>query len=278
MKSQLEPWLQHCTSCDLWVSSLSPSADLTSNNSDLLQENQRRDALKYLRQANFRTIFDILNRFLPIRNKKILDVGCAYGWFLEIATAKGAIATGVEPETEVANLGKQQGWDIRLGYFPDCLGEEEKFHAIAFNDAFEHFPDCHQVLKQCHQFLIPGGFLILNLPNSNGFFYRLASLLAKLGIKKPLHRLWQKDYPSPHLFYFNASNLHKLATQHGFYLLHSQSLPTLHLSGLWSRLRMDKRTSRLTAAFLYLAILFVYPILSILAPADILLQIYQKQE
>ncbi|WP_229466725.1 class I SAM-dependent methyltransferase [Pseudoduganella plicata] len=64
----------------------------------------------------------------------------------------------------------QRGFQVRQGYFPDALRPDETFDVIVFNDVIEHIPDIGSALRACHEHLNPGGILILNLPNSRGFF------------------------------------------------------------------------------------------------------------
>ncbi|MBD2540500.1 class I SAM-dependent methyltransferase [Coleofasciculus sp. FACHB-SPT36] len=277
MIQKIEPWLRYCPSCGLWTSLLT-QANYKLNSDTLLVEEKRYTALKPLREYNYEQLLNALCRFMPLEGAKILDVGCAYGWFLQAASARGMLPVGIEPEEEIAAEGLERGFDIRVGYFPECCKAYECFDAIVFNDVLEHLPNIDRVFEQCHALLLPGGKLVVNLPNSKGFFFHLACLLAQLGYKKPLHRLWQKDYRSPHLIYFNSDNLKTYASKYGFKLFHSQSLETVRLQGLWSRLLMDRTASFMPAAIIYGVLLVAYPLLTWLAPPDILLHIYQRQE
>ena len=276
-QSPLQPrvasWSYHCRNCGVWISDFVPEG---SSGDDPILEDKRETGLKSLRQRNFQTILNTLSQYLPLRGKTICDVGCGYGWFLEIAKQRGMNAIGVEPDREVAVTGIERGLNVQIGYFPDCLDESQRFDAIAFNDSLEHLPDLDRVLTACDRLLVSQGKLIINIPNSRGFFFQFGRLFYRLGNRAMWERLWQKNYPFPHLIYVNESNLERYLSQYGFKRLHSQSLPTLDLQGLWQRLRMDRSSPWLSGAIAYVGIVLSYPLLQRL-PSDILLQIYEKR-
>jgi SAM-dependent methyltransferase len=164
---------------------------------------------------------------------------------------------------------------VREGYFPDALREGERFDVIVFNDVIEHIPDIHAALAACHARLIEEGILILNLPNSAGFFYRLSKLFSKVGWPGPFDRLWQKDLPSPHVHYFQPGNLARLVGKHGFVQVHSQELPSLRAKGLLERMRCAGNIAGPALYLQYAAVLCTIPLLRAF-PSDIVVSVFRK--
>lgn len=115
------------------------------------------------------------------------------------AQPEGAPVDELEREVGLKSLRQEnlRGLPVRPGYFPDALTPDESFDAIVFNDVIEHIPDIASALDACNARLSENGLLVLNLPNSRGFFYRLSKIFARLGWRNPFNRLWQKDLPSP---------------------------------------------------------------------------------
>lgn len=273
LQARRSPGLLYCQQCQIWVSDF--STDVAQHSEAIIEEN-RAQGLKQLRLNNFNKILDHLQTYGPLENQRLCDVGCAYGWFLEAAAQRGIEAVGIEPEEAVALQGIKQGLTLKIGYFPDCLDDAERYDIISFNDSLEHLPNLPTIFQACYHHLNPGGKLIINIPNSQGIFFKIAQKLAQLGYSKPWDRLWQKNYRFPHLIYVNPQNLEHYLTPYGFKLLHSQTLETLEIKGLWQRLRMDQNSGWLMSAILYIGLVLLYPLMHQF-PSDILLQIYQKE-
>lgn len=274
MNKKLTPWLLCCNNCELWTSLLGEKSSKLKDSLEIIEEN-RNNGLKSLRIQNFHKLLNTLESYMDLNGARVCDVGCSYGWFLEVAAMRGMLPTGVEPEESVALMGINRNLNIKIGYFPDCMNSLDQFDVIIFNDCLEHLYDIKLILENCYKMLFPGGKLVINIPNSQGFFFKLALILYRFGYKEPFHRLWQKDYKSPHIFYFNSNNLEKCITRYGFKLLKSQSLQTISLVGLWKRLRMDNKSLLINSAITYILLVTIYPLLNLL-PSDILLQIYEK--
>jgi len=275
MTERLAPWLVYCYRCSLWASLLGDKSTQLKPSTVIIEEN-RNLGLKQLRLQNFQKVLNTLELYMNFDSSKACDVGSSYGWFLEAAARRGMKVIGIEPEESVALVGIKQGLNIRVGYFPDCMTDSDEFDLITFNDSLEHLSNLGQVLESCYSLLAPSGKLLINIPTSQGFFFKLGLLLYRFGYKSPFHRLWQKDYPSPHLFYFNSENLEKCVSRYNFRLLYSQPLKTISLSGLWKRLRMDNNSSILYTLTMYILLVLFYPFSQMVA-SDALLQIYEKQ-
>jgi 2-polyprenyl-3-methyl-5-hydroxy-6-metoxy-1,4-benzoquinol methylase len=207
--------------------------------------------------------------------RKLLDVGSAHGWFLEAAQGSFDVL-GIEPDEVTGQRAAQRGLPVRPGYFPQALAEGERFDVIVFNDVIEHIPRIDAALSACFDRLNPDGILILNLPSSRGFFYRLSKILARTGWRAPFERLWQKDLPSPHVHYFRPDNLAQLVAAHGFSLVHSAELPALRAKGLLERLRCAGNMPLLSLYAQYTAGLCAIPLLRAF-PSDIILCIFRKK-
>jgi 2-polyprenyl-3-methyl-5-hydroxy-6-metoxy-1,4-benzoquinol methylase len=239
-----------------------------------VDEDERELGLKALRQENFRDIVHLARQLARPGARRLLDVGCAHGWFLETAR-DGFEVLGIEPDAVVGGRTAARGLPVRQGYFPDALQAGETFDVIVFNDVIEHIPDIRAALQACHARLEEGGLLILNLPNSAGFFYRLSKLFARLGWRSPFERLWQKDLPSPHVHYFRPANLERLVATHGFARVHSGELPSLRAKGLLERIRCAGNISGPSLYLQYAAVLCAIPLLR-LFPSDIIVSVFRK--
>jgi 2-polyprenyl-3-methyl-5-hydroxy-6-metoxy-1,4-benzoquinol methylase len=270
----LAEWHATCPTCAYESAALQVA--INGPGGERVDEAERETGLKSLRMQNFRMIVEAAKRHAGSGRRKLLDVGSAHGWFLEAAGASFEVL-GVEPDATVGGRAAALGLPVRSGYFPQALRKDERFDVIVFNDVIEHIPDIHGAIAACGQRLNDGGILILNLPNSRGFFYRLAKLLARLGWRAPFERLWQKDLPSPHVHYFHSANLARLVQQHAFELIECAELPALRAQGLLERLRCAGQMSTVALYTQYLAILASIPVLR-LFNSDIIVCIFRRNK
>ena len=226
------------------------------NQVERIDEAARAKALKRLRQRNFEIVLAEVDA-VASPNRKLLDVGCAHGWFLEAARACGYDAVGIEPDHAIAAEARADGHRVILGEFPAALDPGDRYDIITFNDVFEHLPGPAAMARATRRALAPGGVVAVTLPVSDGVVFRLASGAARVGVTGPLARLWQVGLPSPHLSYFSAATLVRLFTEAGFVLVRSGTLETIAREGLYERVRYDRALGSVRAATFYAAALLL---------------------
>lgn len=275
MSTGLADWHQECPKCSYESSYLKPAINKIIAHKNI-DEHSRENGLRTLRLANFSSLLQAIKKSGK-DSGKLLDVGCAHGWFLSAAKENGFDVLGIEPDEQVFNTTIQRELPIRQGFFPEILSNEEQFDIITFNDVFEHIPDPNELLTGCRNHLKHDGVLVLNLPSSKGVFYKFSRLLSKIGLNSFFERLWQKGLPSPHLHYFNLENLNELLRNNGFEPITSGRLSTLHISGLFDRIAHTGTYSLpinlCIAFFVTLALPFVWAM-----PSDIVYMIAKKND
>lgn len=268
-------WFE-CRHCGFLASNLAPVIGDDAS-PDSIDEAYRREALDSLRHRSFERVLDALQQ-LPIpRPGRLLDVGCAHGWFLQAASHRGYRAIGLEPDPAIAAQARLDGLSVISGFFPQDLPDREIFDVISFHDVFEHLPSPREAAAACFQRLSPGGHLVLVLPSSKGVLFRLARLFSRVGLHGPLDRMWQRGFPSPHLTYFHPVALAGMLQSHGFREVHRDTLPSFSRTGLWQRLRYDRGSSLVVSAVQWLALVLLSP-LQALFPSDISFQVFVRQQ
>lgn len=265
-------WHFICHGCDYEKGDLQPVINESSPHK-LVNETVRETGLRDIRVGNFKKLLGVISSFKP-SGGKLIDVGCAHGWFLEAAKGKFE-SLGVEPDEAVFKATSARGLPVRNGYFPDALKDGEVFDVIVFNDVIEHIPEIGKVLSECHDRLNSDGLLVLNLPSSDGIFYKVSRLFCRIGKLGYFERLWQKDLPSPHVHYFNSKNLTELLTKNGFTAVKKGSLPTLGLAGLYSRISCAGNLGLFSKVIIYCAVAAALPVLRLL-PSDIVYVVAKK--
>jgi len=237
---------------------------------EVLDEAMREEGLGHLRQQNFQALeADLAARVTAAADARpsLLDVGCAHGWFLE-AGRDDFVVTGIEPDARVADAAAMRGLPVRRGFFPDVLGADERFDVIVFNDVLEHIPDIGAALRACARHLQPGGWVVVNAPSRTGVLYRISRMMARLGLPSTFDRMWQKDFPSPHVHYLDDASMQAIAGHCGLGITAVRTLPSISTHGLYARIRADRNVSPVKAALVTAVLTVASPAMRML-PADI---------
>lgn len=274
LQQSLQPWHFFCSWCGYEKSSLEPTINQHAAHQHI-DETARETGLRALRLSNFRTLLTAVEKLKP-HGGRLLEVGSAHGWFVEAAMDTYEVL-GIEPDQAVCAATIARGLPVRNGFFPDALLHDEKFDLIVFNDVLEHIPAVSDLLNVCHERLNEGGYLVINLPSSNGIFYRVGKVINRLGHAVFFERLWQKGLPSPHVHYFNTTNLALLLEHRGFQVMVNDRLPVLSLSGLYTRISYTGKMGRVSKAIIYALVAVSLPLLRVL-PSDIVYLIARKAE
>lgn len=153
-------------------------------------------------RKEFRGIVEDLARLIPMGGH-VLEIGCAYGFFLQEARARYKV-TGIEIAESAAVACREAGLDVYHGVVTlDLLQKIGTVDAIVLLDVIEHLSDPEHDLRLLAEYLRPGGVIIL----STGDF---SSALAKrMGPR------WRLMTPPQHLWYFTPKSLRGIATRLG---------------------------------------------------------------
>ncbi len=155
------------------------------------------------RMTTFKRALKTIQQYLPQKGK-ILDVGCAAGFFLKVASDAGWDAHGIEPNKGLAEFGRTRyGVNIVTENFLSIHLPSNSFDAVTLWDVIEHVPDPRAYMREVLRILKPGGYFFVNIPD-------FGSIFAKLSGKK-----WW--FLSPvHIYYFNRITLKKMLAIEGF--------------------------------------------------------------
>lgn len=105
----------------------------------------------------------LLRRRLPADGRRrILDVGCGDGLFLDALAPWGA-AEGIEPDAATLSPAAAHR-KIHLGPFDRSYAPAHPFDLVLFLDVLEHIPDPTSALVRARELLVPGGEILVTVP------------------------------------------------------------------------------------------------------------------
>lgn len=136
---------------------------------------------------------------------RLLDVGCAFGYFVELAQSHGYEAYGFDASVHATKearvlLGTEK---IKHGTVRSVSYRKKSFDVISLFDVFEHLDTPLLDMKKITTLLADDGIVILATGDTQ-------SLAAKI-----LKRRWTFFIPPQHLYFFNKKNVTMLLREAG---------------------------------------------------------------
>ena len=120
-------------------------------------------------ELSFGPLIDIVQKYVPLQNSKILEIGGASGLLAKYLQDKGANITLLETQENFVKKAQERGVvDARI-YNGENLGggiyAREKFAAVIANRVFEDIvmseEETKRIMKQIKTVLEPGGLIII---------------------------------------------------------------------------------------------------------------------
>jgi SAM-dependent methyltransferase len=162
------------------------------------------ERVRALKRASHRPLLRELRRHAP--GPRLLDVGCALGFLVELALEEGFDAHGLERNPQAAReAGERLPGRIHEGSLEAGALAGERYDAIALVDVLEHSADPARLLAAARERLAPGGLLAALLPNA-------ASVTARV-----LGRRWPHYVPE-HCYHWTPKSLAVFLAARGFAL------------------------------------------------------------
>ncbi len=171
--------------------------------------------------------------------RTVLDVGCAAGFFLDVAREEGLTVVGVEPGP-AGDDAIRRGHEVHRTWLQSASFSGRRFDAISMWEVLEHVSKPLDLLRAAELHLAPGGVLAFSTPSMSGLPARL------LGAHFPMVN------PPQHLTLLSRAGLSKLLERAGLEVASISSFSNLHAS------QIENRVGRLPYAW-SLAAGFVAP-------------------
>ncbi len=141
-----------------------------------------------------------LRRF--VTQGRLIEIGSSRGDFL-LAAGDYFEATGVEADLGAVRSARARGVAIRDGDLAGAAFPDHSFDVAVLYHVFEHLRHPHRELTEIARVLRPGGWLAIETPDIDTFWFRL------LGPR------WRQIIPD-HLFFFTPVTINRLLGECGF--------------------------------------------------------------
>lgn len=162
-------------------------------------------------------ILDRIEKCMPLKGKKLLDIGCAAGVLLAAARNRGAEVLGLEISDSAAAMAQKVfGLEVLVGRPEDHLLPEATFDVICMIDVIEHVLSPKADIGTVTRALKKGGLLVVMTPNFRA------------------HRIfggkWHGFHASyEHVLYFDSKSLRTLLESQGLTPVKTETFGMINL-------------------------------------------------
>jgi SAM-dependent methyltransferase len=155
------------------------------------------------RKSRLKQMTDFANKF-NLKNKKIIEIGCAKGDMLDIIEEAGMIAYGLEHSSDSFLFAKNKKRKVIKGFIDDLeIIESAPFQGFICFNFLEHLPKPKSAIKKIYDNLDNDGVGLITVPNLN---YLLET--------KSFY-----EFVADHLSYFTIDTLKKIFYETNFDVL-----------------------------------------------------------
>jgi len=156
--------------------------------------------MKVYRTAQVKTLVKRFN----LKNKRLIEIGCGDGDYLEILNKAGVKGVGIEPSLLMRKIALAKGIKVYPGY----VGQSKKmpggpYDAFVTRQVLEHIADMHGFLQSIRASLKVGSIGLVEVPNTH---------------KDLAYHRFYNFYPD-HLGFFTMRTLSFLLERNGFTVL-----------------------------------------------------------
>jgi SAM-dependent methyltransferase len=163
-------------------------------------------------RKNFGLRFKELSKFIdPARHKRLLEIGSAYGFFLDTVKQHFDSAEGIDiTDAGTLHARERLGLDVVQADFLAHDYGARKFDVVCLWDTIEHLREPHLYVEKIAAHTEPGALLALTTGDIESVNARLRG------------RAWRLIHPPTHLHYFSPGTIARLLSAHGFEVVYNR--------------------------------------------------------
>jgi 2-polyprenyl-6-hydroxyphenyl methylase/3-demethylubiquinone-9 3-methyltransferase len=189
------------------------------------------NALKYIEAqlpqngVQLRKNLEFVKQHIALPGSLCLDIGSGAGQFPAFLQEEGAHPQGIEPQQVFREFARQKyNLELRSERVEDAYWQKTfsaSFDLVTLWDTLEHVNFPAETMADACALLKPGGYLFLDTPSRDTFFYRASEWSYRLSLgSKPalLNRLYSSK-PYRHKQIFTADQLMRLLEKCGLTVL-----------------------------------------------------------
>jgi len=175
--------------------------------------------------------FNLIRRYVPLEDKRILDVGCGLGMYVRRFCPFSPQVYGADIDEEKVTQAAQDLPGLLVATAEQLPFPTGTFDIVLSHEVLEHVNDDRQALAEALRVLVVGGYLVVFVPNrlypfeTHGFYWRGAYRPGNIPLINYLPNRWRQEL-APHVRAYTSADLRGLlAGLPGRIELHLQIYP-----------------------------------------------------
>lgn len=160
-------------------------------------------------EKNFASRLATLERFRTAAHRRLFEIGCAYGFFLNAARNSFDSVEGIDVSQDAVGYAVQQlGLPVTCGDWLDADVSDRTFDVVCMWDTIEHLAAPRRYLEKASSRMNAGSLVAITTGD-------IGSLNARFQKGR-----WRLIHPPTHLHYFTRQSLTRLLDRCGFRVVH----------------------------------------------------------
>jgi SAM-dependent methyltransferase len=157
----------------------------------------------------------LIDRYAPLAGRRILDVGCGIGTYVDKLRLFSDRVYGIDVEMERVMEGGQRLPNLLIAAAESPPFSTASFDVILLHEVLEHVQDDRQVVREAHRLLTPGGRMVIFAPNrlypfeTHGIYWRGEYRFGNFPLVNYLPAS-QRDRLCPHVRTYTKGDLQRL--------------------------------------------------------------------
>jgi SAM-dependent methyltransferase len=157
----------------------------------------------------------LIDRYAPLAGRRILDVGCGIGTYVDKLRLFSDRVYGIDVEMERVMEGGQRLPNLLIAAAESPPFSTASFDVILLHEVLEHVQDDRQVVREAHRLLAPGGRMVIFAPNrlypfeTHGIYWRGEYRFGNFPLVNYLPAS-QRDRLCPHVRTYTKGDLQRL--------------------------------------------------------------------
>ena len=168
-------------------------------------------AYHFIRNISLKRKLKLINSFSS-GEKKLLDIGCGTGSFLQVAQKDIWIVSGIEPNEQARSIANQNTNNAVYNTEQLAKFKEQAFDVITLWHVLEHLPDLEKQISGFKRLLKPNGTLVIAVPNYKSYD------------AKHYKSFWAAYDVPRHLWHFSQTSISKLFQKENMKVVKAQPM------------------------------------------------------